>query len=723
MKIVNKIAAILVLMCVWTCSDSQTTNDSKYIQQNIYANIDVANSMLEVSDTVLIPANFLKTKDSLWFTLNKHLKINSVNDDFGFQEIETGDDYIKYLLTNSSGNDKNATLIFQYSGKIVDELESGAAEYARGFSETSGTITEIGVYLGGSTYWLPAFSFSDLYSFDLTISINKGWNVVSQGERTINKLAGEKQLVKYRSPEPMDEVYLIAAQWTEYSVQSGDVLVQAFLRTPDEKLANKYLGVTSNYIKLYENLIGPYPYTKFALVENFWETGYGMPSFTLLGEKVIRFPWILHSSYPHELLHNYWGNSVFVDYESGNWCEGITVYMADHLIKEQQGAGADYRRTSLQKFTDYVNEENDFPLTQFLSRSNSAEEAIGYGKSMMLHNMLRYEFGDEVFLKSFSKFYTENKFRRASFDDIRKSFEAVTGQNLQAFFDQWIKRKGAPSLELSGINVISENEKHILQFKLAQIQKEEVFNINDPVVVYLENKDSVKHEKVTMNSKEMELSFTYENRPLRVEIDPEFNIMRRLNRNEVPASLSQIYGEKQGVMILPKESKHISAYKALAEMWKQTQEAQEKTLEIIFDDEVKSVPSDKAVWIVGFDNKFADFINISEKYKTHFDIETANKMQKLKENGALVFAHSNPENSEHTVGFLGANNDAAINALARKLLHYGKYGYLGFESEKATNVLKGSLPALDSPLNITIEYNDETIEIKSKIIPRKALGK
>ena len=64
-----------------------------------------------------------------------------------------------------------------------------------------------------------------------------------------------------------------------------------------------------------------------------------MPSFTLLGSQVIRLPFILASSYPHEILHNWWGNSVFVDYESGNWCEGLTAYMADHLIQEQRGRG------------------------------------------------------------------------------------------------------------------------------------------------------------------------------------------------------------------------------------------------------------------------------------------------------------------------------------------------------------------------------------------------
>jgi len=152
-------------------------------------------------------------------------------------------------------------------------------------------------------------------------------------------------------------------------------------------------------------LLGDYPYSKFALVENFWETGYGMPSFTLLGEKVIRFPFILHSSYPHELLHNWWGNSVYVDFDSGNWCEGTTVFMADHLIKEQRGAGEEYRRSTLQKFSNIVTPENDFPLNKFISRHDGPSEAIGYGKAMMMWQMLRMKLGDENFVKGMQLFY------------------------------------------------------------------------------------------------------------------------------------------------------------------------------------------------------------------------------------------------------------------------------------------------------------------------------
>jgi aminopeptidase N len=304
----------------------------------------------------------------------------------------------KYVLSFAEEPEGPVTFTLRYQGKINHPIKQLAQEYARGFSLTPGLITEQGVYLGYATWWTPWFGDA-LFTFVLTANLPEAWDVVSQGTRTLHEMKEGRRWTRWESKEPMEEVYFIAATFTEYSLSAGAVEVMAFLRTPDENLANRYLETTAQYLEMYRKLLGPYPFSKFALVENFWQTGYGMPSFTLLGDRVIRLPFILHSSYPHELLHNYWGNSVYVDYKTGNWCEGTTVYMADHLIKEQRGAGLEYRRTALQKYTDYVTPETDFPLTKFLSRYNSATEAVGYGKAMMLWNMLRRRLGDETFVK------------------------------------------------------------------------------------------------------------------------------------------------------------------------------------------------------------------------------------------------------------------------------------------------------------------------------------
>ncbi|MEN8247301.1 MAG: M1 family aminopeptidase [Bacteroidota bacterium] len=682
--------------------------------QNINVEIDVTSSKIAVKNKIDLPNNVLDSKYSTYFYLHKNLTIEDVEGG-KFSEVENTDKankaYVKkYLLKLKKSSKESLTI--SYEGVIKDEIKQSAAEYARGFSETKGTISENGMYLAGSTYWLPTFEKEILSSFVLDVTINKGWSIVSQGQRTKNENNSSTVNIVYNSPEPMDEVYLIGAKWTEYIRMHGDVEVQVFLRNPDVELANRYLGVTSGYIQMYETLIGAYPYTKFAMVENFWETGYGMPSFTLLGEKVIRFPWILYSSYPHELLHNYWGNSVFVDYERGNWCEGITAYMADHLMQEQQGSGASYRRNTLQKFTDYVNDENDFPVNKFLSRNNSAEEAIGYGKVLMINNMLRTYLGDEVFIKAYQKFYEDNKFQKVSFPEIQKSFEEVSGQNLDPFFKQWINRKGAPSFEIS--NVKADGNK--LNFTLKQVQNEDVFNITVPVAVYTEGSEEVVWKSVDMTERQHIFSFALDQKPLRIEIDPDFNLMRRLDRKEVPASLSQVFGSKQSAIILPSESENIEAYEQLANTWKATQEAQGKEAVILKDSDIENIPTDKSVWVLGYENKF-NKNELQNAYAASFNSETIDKIKGLAQNGALVYAVPNAANIEQSVGFVGANSPAAISALTRKLLHYGKYGYLGFEGDGANNVLKGSLPALGSPLSITVNEG----EVKAKISPRKAL--
>ena len=108
-------------------------------------------------------------------------------------------------------------------------------------------------------------------------------------------------------------------------------------------LSSAYLDAAIRYLKLYSDLFGPYPFPKFAVVENFFPTGYGFPSYTLLGSSVLRLPFILSSSLGHEIAHCWWGNGVQVDYQSGNWSEALTTYVADYLYKEQasqeQGAG------------------------------------------------------------------------------------------------------------------------------------------------------------------------------------------------------------------------------------------------------------------------------------------------------------------------------------------------------------------------------------------------
>ena len=55
---------------------------------------------------------------------------------------------------------------------------------------------------------------------------------------------------------------------------------------------------------------------------------------------MLRLPFIRASSLGHEVLHNWWGNGVLVDYARGNWSEGLTTFMADYAYKSEESAAA-----------------------------------------------------------------------------------------------------------------------------------------------------------------------------------------------------------------------------------------------------------------------------------------------------------------------------------------------------------------------------------------------
>jgi aminopeptidase N len=691
------------------------------IHHRLEVTLDPGNHRIELTDEITIPAG--QAESPLDFFLAGGLSVASATPGVTIELIESetaaGDPgmdrenlyaasgYLqnKYSIEFDGDVDGEISFTLQIHGEINYPVTQMTEEYARSFSQTPGIISGEGVYLSGSTHWVPLFD-DKLMTFELTVAVPESWGVVSQGNRAIKEIVEGRTITRWVSPEPMEEIFLIAAEFNEYAHRSGDVDVMAFLRTPDESLANKYLETTTQYLEMYQKLIGPYPYSKFALVENFWETGYGMPSFTLLGEKVIRFPFILHSSYPHELLHNWWGNSVYVDFGTGNWCEGLTAYMADHLIKEQRGLGVEYRRGTLQGYTDYVNPQNDFPLREFRSRHDASSSAIGYGKCMMVWDMLRELTGDDVFIEGIRAFYRDNKFTNASFDDIRLVFESMSGKGLKQFFSQWIDRAGAPELRLSDVRVERGQGTHRLKFTLSQIQEGDTYDLFIPVAVSFE--ESVELKTVEMNGKKQTYEMIFTEEPLYVRIDPRFNVFRRLHYNEFPPTLSKAFGSERSLILLPSnaDSTAFAGYKLLAGTW-----ADDSTgkIEIKHDDGIATLPEDRAVWLFGWNNVHRNLIDggIAD-YDAEISAESVRFAKTLlkRDGHSYIVSVRNPRNPNSVIVWLTVGNTDAVAGLARKLPHYGKYSYLAFEGDEQTNIFKGEWRTVHSPLAAAIPAAD-----------------
>jgi len=679
-----------------------------------------------IKDTFILNSNLIPQSITAGISLEKVGESSNKAPDVGMDRNDSGETKSSLETTEwkiIGDIEKNKKINISYSGIINSGMESSKEEYQRGFAQTTGTIGPMGTYLGGSTYWVPVFE-DRLVTYNLTTILPKGWSSVSQGERVKSEIDKDEKLHidTWNCDRPQEEIFLIAAKFTEYihDMNSG-IKAMAFLRTPDEGLANKYLEVTEQYMDMYQSILGDYPYTKFALVENFWETGYGMPSFTLLGEKVIRFPFILHSSYPHELLHNWWGNSVYVDFESGNWCEGITVFMADHLIKEQRGVGDEYRRSTLQKYSNVVTPQNDFPLNKFLSRSNAITEAVGYGKAMMVWQMLRRKIGDELFIKGVNLFNKDNKYKVASYTDFRIAMEEVSSLDLKPFFSQWVDRTGAPELTIKEVKTDLYAGKYRVNLTIEQSQKDEyIFNIDIPV--HIATDKGIEDFVFNMNERKQSYQIQLNGKPLKLAVDPQYDIFRFLHPSEVPATLTKIWSSKKNLIILPTRvnKTQFKIYSDFANDWKK---ADNDEFKIILDDKIKILPTDMTCWILGFENKFADKVVVKEisKYNSTFSTDSViidGKQIAKKGNSFVLTLPKNDDITKQNI-FIAFDNKKATAGLIRKLPHYGKYSYLAFNGDAPTNIAKGQWEVLNSPLVRYFTAKTQNLPVK---LERKPLA-
>jgi hypothetical protein len=617
------------------------------------------------------------------------------------------------------------TLEVAYHGTIHDVPAGPGQEYARSFEDSNGLIDSAGVFLSGASAWVPELPGS-LFTFELRVVLPPGQRSMSQGTGSRPAPGGPEA---WTCVSPQEEIYLIAGPYRVTEREHEGVLMQTFLYGDDPELAGRYLDATARYLDLYRELLGSYPYPKFALVENFWQTGFGMPSFTLLGDKVIRLPFIVSTSYGHEILHNWFGNGVYVEWEKGNWCEGLTSYLADHLYKEQDGQGAGYRRASLQTYREFVRHANDLPLTAFRSRHDPATEAVGYGKAMMTFHMLRLRLGDEEFVAGLRRLVEDFRFRRASWDDVRAAFEAASGEDLSGFFYQWVTRVGAPSLRLGEPRVTPMPDGFQLEVEVRQAAP--AYALRVPLAVTVAGEATPRLDVVALDDTVVTYAVELAHEPLGVALDPAFDVWRRLERGEVPPSIGQALGAERTLIVLPSGAPAALAegYRTLAATFSG---AAPGTVEVRADSAV--TPADlegRAVWLLGWENslrpRMAGGLARLARQPDPLGADTLRLGGRgLARAGRTVVAAAASEADPELAWVLVATDvPAAFPGLGRKLPHYRKYGYLVFEGEEPVNVAKGEWRVADSPLVVLLggaRYDAPgTAPDPAAVAPRKPL--
>lgn len=633
------------------------------------------------------------------FLINKSFKVTSIassGKDLAFKPGKAGNAQTMKITVPATVKSKE-TICFdiKYEGILPALPDSFSGE---DIGATSGIIGEYGVYLSPACRWYPDMPDS-LAKFKVTVVMPKECEAVTQGILVSKKTEDNKVSITWEEDNVSEGCSLVAGKYKVTAVRHNDIDIYAYFYPEEQPLVDTYLDATKRYLDIYQDLIGKYPYKKFAIVENFFQTGYGMPSFTLLGSEVVKLPFIVDISLGHEVLHNWWGNSVFVDDTRGNWCEGLTTYMADYYYKEIKGdsAAMAYRNEICRKYTHYVTTQNDFPLKMFLGRSDKATQAIGYGKTAMVFHMLRKMLGDEVFYQALRDFYKNMLWQRANWEDIEKVFEKVSGLELAWFFDQWVNKKGSPVIELGETTVNKEGNVWVVKAEILQ-KTHEPYRVHLPVSLQLD--DGIFHTTTEIKNSADRISLQVKSRPENIAIDPYNEVFRRLHADEIPPTIDLVMGDRK-IIIYPAncEDSMKAEYKKLAHVLANERDSIKADTEI-----TEAEIAQTSLFILGGveENKISKLVqnNLPVELSLTKDAFGADTVMYGDKKDAFLVTIKHPFHKEKGIALFAGFSPEAVNKTGYKIHHYGKYSYLVFSD--GNNRVKEVVSIGDSPLQRTL---------------------
>lgn len=424
-------------------------------------------------------------------------------------------------------------------------------------SETSGHIGPEGVYLSSESQWYPDLDDS-LATYDVTIRVPEGWAAVTQGIAQSNPA---RWLVSAKSEALTVVANRFVVKTRAWQAQSGQAIQLAtYLFPEDAALADEYLDASARYLDAYIPLLGPYPFSQFAVVENFFSSGLGMPSFTLLGSGIIKRHYTQPYALGHEIVHSWIGNGVFNRVSHGNWVEGLTTYLSNYYYHELTGDEAqarEQRRLMLMGYSVYVRPGDEYPVRQFAQKRDEKDNAIGYQQAAMVFHALRQEVGEAVFWRALKQIPERYLGMVADWNDLERTFQEAAGRDLRWFFAQWVERPDAPDLELSGLRLQplhgNSGQVNAVEAVVHITQRGAPYRI--PVELeFILSGDRTHRVRIQLAEAQQDVIVPLAERPLAVRLDPDLHLFRRVARSELAPMLNLYVTDAQRTVILPQAS-------------------------------------------------------------------------------------------------------------------------------------------------------------------------
>ncbi len=386
----------------------------------------------------------------------------------GLEVSSVRDGALRELVFEHRGNQLNITLAEPLAHGDFTELTVSYAGLPRkglwfaGDSDGAATHVFTQGECEDSQWWFPCWDFpSDRATSEVRVTMPAHWTSVAAGELIDSSTEGIWRTDLWRMPTP-HPAYLTTLVAGEFVVQEGewDGIPLLFLAADeDQHLMEAAFAETDEALAFLSEVTGRrYPYAKYsqACVDNFPFGGMENISATTLTRSALmdergRRDREATGLVVHEAAHQWFGDLMTCRDWSHIWLnEGFATYMTLLYFERSRGVD-DFRGRLRQAQQSYMAGDigaNRRPTVHNIYRAPMDLFFGGHtyqGGAARLH-LLRHVMGEDAFFAGLRRYVGDNAGRSVTTEDLRRSLEESSSQDLGEFFNQWFHSQGYPEI-------------------------------------------------------------------------------------------------------------------------------------------------------------------------------------------------------------------------------------------------------------------------------------
>lgn len=644
------------------------------------------------------PQNTL-TLDAKQFDIHE---VSVINKDGSFTNLAYTYDSLQLQITLDKEYTRHdeLTVYIRYTAKPEERKTSGSAAitsdkglyFINPLGEDSSKPTQIWTQgeTESSSCWFPTIDKPNQKTTqEIYITHDKKYVSLSNGILVSSKDNADGTVTDYWRMNLPHAPYLFMITVGEFEIVKAnwrDVPVTYYVEKEYAPYAKQIFGNTPEMMEFFSQKLGfDYPWPKYAqvVVRDYVSGAMENTSATLHGEFLQRNPRerldeTFEDIISHELFHQWFGDLVTCESWSNIPLNESFATYGEYLWNEYKYGKeyADYKQyDNYEKYMEESNVKNVDLIRFYYNNREDMFDRHSYEKGGLLLHYLRNIVGDEAFFKSLELYLKTHQFKTVEIHQLRLAFEAVTGKDLNWFFNQWFLNRGHPELTITYSNdadsvYVAIEQKH---------NTEEHLIYTLPMNIKVCYTDSCYLYPIELNKPTTTFSFPAKGTPVFTDADANRVVLCKRAENKTIANYIYQYNHSEGFV------QRYEALMALADSQKVSADAK-ATLAKAVNDRFFALrelaigrlryPFPDSVSFAATLEKLA--VSDESSYVRRSAIEKLSKLSTSK-NYELLFEHA-INDSSYTV--VGAALKALASVNATKALAIAKT----LESEKNSNI-------------------------------------